>query len=362
MKPPAHKSWMAAVCGLAVLLTAALGCGGGGGGGGTTPPPPPPTLLITTTTLNDGVVGQAYSQTVAVTGGTGARTFSVSAGSLGPDLMLNTSTGAITGTPSAPGTLTFTIMVVDSGTPQQSDTQAFTLDVNNDLVIMPAALPNASIGSPYNATVTASGGTQPYTFTISSGSPPAGITMNAAGVFSGPASSGATSQTFTVRVADSSTPQDTDTEVFTINVNAATGRNDTIATATSLGNGTHSASISPSGDPNTALSPDEDFYRITTTAASTVSIDINAQSMGSPLDSVIEIVDVNGVQLNLCSASMGAPFNQLCENDDVVLGVQLDSFLQIQVGGATTFYVHVVDFRGDARPDLLYDLVISGIN
>jgi hypothetical protein len=49
-------------------------------------------------------------------------------------------------------------------------------------------------------------------------------------------------------------------------------------------------------------------------------------------------------------------------NDDETPGDNLDSLLQVQVTGATTFYVHVVEFRGDARPDHLYTIVVSGIN
>ncbi len=63
------------------------------------------------------------------------------------------------------------------------------------------------------------------------------------------------------------------------------------------GDGTYSASISPSGHPNTVFDPDEDYYQITTTAASTVTVDINAVVNGSPLDSVIEIVGANGLPL-----------------------------------------------------------------
>jgi hypothetical protein len=36
--------------------------------------------------------------------------------------------------------------------------------------------------------------------------------------------------------------------------------------------------------------------------------------------------------------------------------------LELRVNGATTFYIHVVDWGGNARPDKLYDLVISGVN
>ena len=127
-----------------------------------------------------------------------------------------------------------------------------------------------------------------------------------------------------------------------------------------MGNGTFAASISPSGNPNTIVDPDEDYYRITTTAASDITVDINARANGSPLDSVIEIVNAGGIQLATC----GAPaYLSPCEHDDedTVSGL-LDSILQIRVTTATTIYVHVVDFRGDARPDLKYDIVISGVN
>jgi len=113
------------------------------------------------------------------------------------------------------------------------------------------------------------------------------------------------------------------------------------------------------GHPNTIIAPDEDYYRIATTAASTVTIDINARVNGSPVDSVIEILAANGARLNTCVAPA---FFDACVHDDEDLGVLLDSFLQVQVGGATTFFVHVVDFRGDARPDLQYDIVVSGVN
>ena len=137
------------------------------------------------------------------------------------------------------------------------------------------------------------------------------------------------------------------------------GRNDSISTATPLNNGSFAASISPSGHPSTVFNPDEDFYSITTTAASTVTIDIDAQVNGSPMDSVIEIVGANGIPLGSC---VTPNFNSSCVHDDEDDGVELDSFLQIRVAGATTFYVHVIDWRGDARPDLLYTINVSGIN
>ncbi|ADB36253.1 putative Ig domain-containing protein [Spirosoma linguale] len=81
----------------------------------TAPPPCSPcTLAISTSSLPDGTVGTAYNQTIQTTGGTAPLTFAVSVGSLPAGLSLNPTTGAITGTPTAAGTATFTIQVTDS--------------------------------------------------------------------------------------------------------------------------------------------------------------------------------------------------------------------------------------------------------
>lgn len=63
--------------------------------------------------LHDGTVGVAYSTTISVAGGTGPFTFSVSSGSLPAGLAIGPSTGIISGTPTALGTYSFTVGVVD---------------------------------------------------------------------------------------------------------------------------------------------------------------------------------------------------------------------------------------------------------
>ena len=93
---------------------------------------------------------------------------------------MNTGTGAITGTPSAPvGTANFTVTVTDSGSTVQTDSQALSIDIVNPLLITSGALPGTAIGAAYSQTVTASGGTTPYTFSVSAGALPAGLTLNA---------------------------------------------------------------------------------------------------------------------------------------------------------------------------------------
>ena len=82
------------------------------------PEPTPPT--ITTTTLPNATVGTAYSQTLAATGDAPI-TWSISNGTLPVGLNLNTSTGAITGTPTTAGTANFTVQATNTAgnTPRQ---------------------------------------------------------------------------------------------------------------------------------------------------------------------------------------------------------------------------------------------------
>ncbi|MFO0582306.1 MAG: Ig domain-containing protein [Anaeromyxobacter sp.] len=77
-------------------------------------PPPPTQLAITTGALPQGATGQAYSATLAATGGTGPYTWSITTGALPGGLSLAPATGAITGTPAATGTASFTVTVTDS--------------------------------------------------------------------------------------------------------------------------------------------------------------------------------------------------------------------------------------------------------
>ena len=74
----------------------------------------PAAPAVTTTSLPAATLGAAYSATLAASGGTPPYTWAVSSGSLPAGLSLNAATGAITGTPVAAGTFSFTAQVTDS--------------------------------------------------------------------------------------------------------------------------------------------------------------------------------------------------------------------------------------------------------
>jgi hypothetical protein len=106
------------------------------------------------------------------------------------------------------------------------------------LSIGPASLPAATIAASYSATVTASGGTAPYSYAISTGALPAGLSVNAStGAITGTPTAGGVFN-FTVTATDSST---------------GTGAPYTASRAYTLTIGAPTLSVTPSTLPDAAL-------------------------------------------------------------------------------------------------------------
>jgi Putative Ig domain/Protein of unknown function (DUF1573) len=183
------------------------------------------TLRITSTTIPAGQVGAAYSTLLQGTGGTTPYSWSLGSGVLPAGLSLSTS-GTLSGTPTTAGSFTFTIKVTDSTTPTaQTATQSLTFTVAaaaTPVEITSTSVPAGQVGVAYSTTLQATNGTSPYSWSVSSGTLPAGLTLSTAGVISGtPTTSG--SSTFTVKVTDSGSPATTATASFSITVSAASG-------------------------------------------------------------------------------------------------------------------------------------------
>ena len=160
---------------------------------------PAGTVTVNPPTLPSGTVGVPYNQTITATGGTGPYTFSVS-GSLPPGLSLSSS-GALTGTPTTAGSSTFSIIARESLGAVGFRTYTITIGAGTTITLSPAVLPGGTVGTPYSQTITATGGSPPYTFTVASGTLPAGLTLSSAGVLFGtPTTAGFT--TFTVHATD----------------------------------------------------------------------------------------------------------------------------------------------------------------
>lgn len=175
-------------------------------------------LAITTTSLPTGATGATYSQTVLATGGVGTYYWSKLYGSLPTGLTI-TDTGLIYGTPTVIGTSSFTVQVTDTQNPAVCVTKTLSITINPfALTIITASLPDGAVRAAYSQRFQATGGFFPYTWSISAGSLPAGLSLNAStGVITDTPKTAGTSK-FTVQVTDSQNPAVTVTTNLSIKI------------------------------------------------------------------------------------------------------------------------------------------------
>jgi hypothetical protein len=198
--------------------------------------PQPSPLQVTTTAVPSGTVGVAYQAGITAAGGTSPYRWSQAAGMLPVGLTLG-GNGVVSGTPTTQGSYSFTAMVTDSGSPAQTASATFSISIaapatssptTTPLSIVTTSLPSGTTGTAYSATLSGSGGTPGYTWGISSGSLPPGLTLAAtSGQISGTPITGA-SYSFTVRLSDSGSPAQSASRSFTILVVASNSSNNTI--------------------------------------------------------------------------------------------------------------------------------------
>lgn len=273
-----------------------------------------------------------------------------------------------------PGTASVTVF---NPGPGGGESSPFTYSVLTaaPLVITTSSLPDTTGGKTYDVTLASTGGVPPITWSITAGSLPAGsLTLDpATGRIAGSldvVGSDITSN-FTVQATDSGAAPDQDLKDLSILVKKdALGDNGTCADATPISNGRIRASISPYGD--------IDVYSFQGTGGTKVTIEIFAQRLdldGDPttrdshLDSIIELLDSG------CTP--------IAVNDDIDPGIIQDSRISVSstpfpppcwytpcgdippptsLPYTGTYYIRVRDLRGDGRPDLIYELSLSGAN
>ncbi|MBP2411872.1 hypothetical protein JOF48_000671 [Arthrobacter stackebrandtii] len=155
----------------------------------------PVPLTILPATLPVPTAGAAYTGQLNAAGGIPAYTWSVSAGSLPTGLELNSATGALSGTPTAVGSYTFTATVNDAGDEpfQGMASQKYTVAVPSVPLELSGTLPQAHQGEAYTGALTGSGSTGPYTFALQpAATMPAGLSLDGDGLITGTPEAAAT--------------------------------------------------------------------------------------------------------------------------------------------------------------------------
>jgi len=253
------------------------------------------TPTITTTTLPSGQQNASYSATLAATGGTSPYSWSITSGTLPVGLSLSASTGVISGTPTGSGTSNITIQVRDNNAQTASKLLSITINPVSAPAITTASLPNGQQNVAYSATLAASGGVSPYSWSVVSGILPAGLTLGAStGAISGTPSSSGTSN-FTVQVRDNNGQTATKALSITVTASAGGGGIAMVQSNAVEGSGVGSVTVAFTTG-NTAGRTILAFVRMSTT---TQTVSISDTAGNTYTQAVAQVQSTDGHQIRL---------------------------------------------------------------
>jgi hypothetical protein len=139
-------------------------------------------ITLSPAALPSGEIGTPYSQRLTASGGVEPYIFLEVFGTTPPGLTLSRD-GLLSGTPTSPGFFFVDVLAIDSR--GFNTRQPYLLEIVQPLAIGPSTLPDGTVGSSYNALLTASGGSFPYSFAITDGALPPGLALSDSGEISG---------------------------------------------------------------------------------------------------------------------------------------------------------------------------------
>jgi hypothetical protein len=146
----------------------------------------PPPFVVTMPPAGAAQVGVAYRLSPSASGAVGSVLWSISSGALPAGLVLDPSSGAISGVPLAWGTSTAVVQAQDTWSASRVDSASVTISTSPaPLAITTTTLAPGVAQAMYSAMLNATGGTGSTTWSLASGTLPAGVTLNASGTISG---------------------------------------------------------------------------------------------------------------------------------------------------------------------------------
>ncbi|WLH90418.1 putative Ig domain-containing protein [Pseudomonas sp. FP453] len=338
-----------------------------------------PTVSVGPTTLPSGAQNTAYStQTITASGAAAPYTFAITGGALPAGLSLS-SGGTLSGTPTASGNYNITVTATDANGVTGSRAYSFTISAAPTISVNPTTLPNPTANVAYTTSLSATGGTAPYSYTFTSGTLPAGLSLSSGGTLSGTPTQAGT-YNFTVTATDVNSASGSRTYSVTVSagapnagavsvtvaanssanpitLNLSGGAATSVAVSSAASHGTATASgTSITYTPTAGYSGADSFtYTATngsgTSSPATVSLTVNAPTL-SITPSVLTAPAANVAYSVALGASGGtAPYSYAITSGALPTGLSVNTSTGLLSGtpsvpGAYNFTVTVTDTYG----------------
>lgn len=173
-----------------------------------------PGLSIQQQSVPGGTIGHAYSQQLTalsvtnlnpVQGSPAQATWSLKSGSLPAGVTLSSS-GLLSGTPTAEGSYTFVVQAAGGGGATDTETETLTVRQPMTVTSQLTGAVKAEVGVAIHATGSAAGGSGTFTWSVTKGALPSGLVLGPGGAVTGsPAVAGRYSFTLTVKDSEGRT-------------------------------------------------------------------------------------------------------------------------------------------------------------